>query len=283
VGLVDDALWCIESRLGDDLTLAEVARHCGASRHHLARAFAAATGRALIRHHRGRRLSEAARMLVRDGAGVLEVALAAGYGSHEAFTRAFKDAFGRTPKEVRAHGHVDDLALVEPLTMPSTRPVNLAEPRFAARDAFRVAGLAARYTFASNGGIPAQWRRFQPHIGHLPGQIGDVAYGVCRPADGAAFDYVCGVEIADVADLPPELTQLVVPAQRYAVFTHRGHVSGLRRTTQAIWNEVLPTAPYRVAAGPDFERYDARFDPESGRGVVEIWVPVTAGSATDPD
>lgn len=34
---------------------------------------------------------------------ILKVALDAGYGSHEAFTRAFCDLFGLTPKQVREH------------------------------------------------------------------------------------------------------------------------------------------------------------------------------------
>jgi AraC family transcriptional regulator len=283
MGLVEEAAWYIESRLGEELRLADVARHCGVSRHHLARTFVAATGRSVMRHHRERRLGEAARRLAGGGASVLEAALDAGYGSHEAFTRAFKEAFGHTPEAVRAQGHVGNLALVEPVTMPSIPAPDLDEPRFACRDAFRLAGLKQRYSFATNLAIPAQWRRFEPYIGHLDGQIGDTTYGVCCASDGDAFDYIAGVEVAEGAGLPPELSGVTIPAQRYAVFTHRGHVSGLRRTTQAIWDEVLPRAAFEVAAGPDFERYDARFDPPSGRGVVEIWVPVTAGSAAAPD
>jgi len=274
VGLIDEAAWCIESRLDRELGLADVARHCGVSRYHLARAFAAATGRSVIRYHRGRRLSEAARALAAGAPDVLQVALDAGYGSHEAFTRAFKEAFGRTPEAVRAQGHVANLALVEPLKMSSNPAVALGEPHLARRAAFRVAGLKARYSFATNLAIPAQWRRFEPYAGHVPGQVGGATYGVCCPGDGETFDDIAGVEVAAGADVPPELSCVAIPAQRYAVFTHRGHVSDLRRTTQAIWNDVLPRAAFRVALGPDFELYDTRFDPGSGRGVVELWIPI---------
>ena len=128
MGLVDDVSWCIESRLGEAVTLADLAARCGVPRHHLARAFVAATGCPVIRHYRGRCLTEAARTLAAGASSILEVALDAGYGSHEAFTRAFKDLFGCTPEEVRGRGHVDDLALVEPLAMPSTTDAAPGEP-----------------------------------------------------------------------------------------------------------------------------------------------------------
>ncbi|MGO8448238.1 helix-turn-helix domain-containing protein, partial [Rhizobium ruizarguesonis] len=45
---------------------------------------------------RGRRLSRAVPALLGSSSTILEVALCAGYGSHEAFTRAFRDQFART-------------------------------------------------------------------------------------------------------------------------------------------------------------------------------------------
>jgi len=54
---------------------------------------------------RVRRLSEAARALVGGAPEILTVALDSGNGSHEAFTRAFRDQFGVTPASVRAQRH----------------------------------------------------------------------------------------------------------------------------------------------------------------------------------
>ena len=70
---------------------------------------------------------------------------------------------------------------------------------------------------------------------------------------------------------------VAIPAGRYAVFTHRGHISDIRRTWYTIWNKALPDAGLTARQAPDFELYDRRFDPETGRGEVEIWVPVAAG------
>jgi len=58
------------------------------------------------------------------------------------------------------------------------------------------------------------------------------------------------------------------------VFTHKGHISTIRRTISTIWNNWLPSSGYTVADAPTFERYDEKFDPVSGNGGFEIWVPL---------
>ncbi|MDH6234579.1 putative transcriptional regulator YdeE [Mesorhizobium soli] len=89
-----------------------------------------------------------------------------------------------------------------------------------------------------------------------------------------SFEYICGVEVSDFSDISAELSRIRIPAHRYVVFTHRGHISTFRSTTYTIWNKYLPESGLEVADAPDFERYDERFDPESGFGEVEIWIPI---------
>ena len=60
----------------------------------------------------------------------------------------------------------------------------------------------------------------------------------------------------------------------YAVFTHAEHVSTIRGTMNAIWNSWLPTSGYQAADAPGLERYDEKFNPETGLGGFEIWIPV---------
>ena len=65
-----------------------------------------------------------------------------------------------------------------------------------------------------------------------------------------------------------------IPEQRYAVFTHADHVASIRRTVNAIWNQWLPASGLKAADAPNFERYDEAFDPATGNGGFEIWIPV---------
>jgi AraC family transcriptional regulator len=271
-----NALWFIESHLADALTLDEIARVAGVSRFHLVRAFGAATGCSVMRYVRARRLSEAARALAQGAPNILKVALEADYGSHEAFTRAFREHFRVTPEMVRSATSLDQLKLQEPILMDSTLIDNLQPPRFATAKALLVAGVGERFSHESGAGIPGLWQRFRQTVAHIPGRVGQVAYGVCCNGDDAGnFDYIAAIEVTDYSDLPREFSKVRIPEQRYAVFTHRDHVSTIRRTVSTIWNHWLPASGVKLADAPNFERYDTNFDPATGNGGFEIWVPVT--------
>jgi len=271
------ALWYIESHLGNELSLEEISSVAGVSRFHMVRAFAAATGFSVMRYVRARRLSEAARELARGAPDILSLALDADYASHEAFTRAFREYFGVTPEAVRAATSLDHLKLQEPILMQSSALDNLAPPRFEDSRAFLVGGIIGRFSHDNNAGIPLLWSRFHQESGSIPNRVGNVAYGVCCNGDDAGnFDYIAGLEVADFSDLPREFGRVRIPAQRYAVFTHADHISAIRRTVNTIWNHWLPNSGFRMADAPTFERYDERFDPKTGDGGLEIWVPLAA-------
>ncbi len=271
---IGKALWFIESHLAEDIALADVAAVAGLSRFHLVRAFGDATGHSVMRYVRGRRLTGAARALADGAPDILAVALDAGYGSHEAFTRAFRDQFGLTPEAVRTQRHTDNLKLVEPITMTTQPLADLDPPRFIDGRPMLMVGLLERFDYERRPGIPALWQRFVPWLGHLPGEVGGVTWGLMRNADDAAFDYMACVEVRDFSGLAAGLTRIRVEAQRYAVFAHHGHVSTLVTTFAAIWRQWLPESGLVPAEAPQFERYGPAFDQMTGMGDIEVWIPI---------
>ena len=270
------ALWFIESHLAEALTLDEVAAIGGVSRFHMVRAFAAATGLSVMRYVRARRLSEAARALAGGAPDILTLALEADYGSHEAFTRAFRDHFGVTPEAVRAAKRLDHIKLQEPILMDSTLTDNLQAPRFETSKPLLIAGIGERYqsrerrrhsrpvaalsairrrTFPAGSGM---WPTASAATATMP------AISTTSPASKCPTSPTCRANSASVR----------IPEQKYAVFTHRDHISTIRRTVNTIWNHWLPASGLKAADAPNFERYDDNFDPLTGNGGLEIWVPV---------
>jgi AraC family transcriptional regulator len=153
---------------------------------------------------RGRRLTEAARTLAGGAPDILAVALDAGYGSHEAFTRAFRDQFGLTPEVLCARGNLDNIKLMEPIKMDETLLTNLEPPRAENLKTLLIAGLSERYNSETCAGIPAQWQRFAPYLGHIPGQVGRTAYGVvCNSDDAGNTEYISGVELQGSGRVEP--------------------------------------------------------------------------------
>lgn len=158
----------------------------------------------------------------------------------------------------------------------------LSEPVFTQGRPLRIAGLRREYTFARRGTIHEQWRRFgERWFGRVPGSVGREAYGISLPpaADGFDFAYVCGVEVSDLALVPPELDRLEIPAHRQARFVHAGPVTELPATVEAVLAWLARSGlAVDAAARPDVptvvEWYGASFDPATGRGDMEVWVPV---------
>ena len=266
-------IWMIESRFGMPLSLDEMAAHAGVSRSHLSRIFPLATGTSISAYIRGRRLTEAAKSLAGGAPDILAVALDAGYGSHEAFTRAFRDQFNLTPEALRQRRSLDDLALVDPLPMEASVAVRLAPPVVEHRPTIRLAGLLERHDLSRGNTIPAQWQRFGPYLGNIHGAVGGATYGLIALIDGACCDYMTAVEIASSTEIPDELTVAEIPAQRVARLRHRGHITTIRSTIETIYREWLPTSGEEQADSYRFcEYYGADFNGATGLGTVEIWI-----------
>ena len=138
-----------------------------------------------------------------------------------------------------------------------------------------IAGLGERFTADTTQGIAALWQRFVPYIGRVPGQQGWETFGVCcNPQNDGSFEYIAGVLVNRTDDLPAGFTQQRLAAHRYAVFLHRGHISSIHETFNAIFQRWLPNAGLQGADAPEFERYSGDFNPMTGTGQVEIWVPL---------
>jgi AraC family transcriptional regulator len=274
---VAKTVWLLESRLFEPLSLDEVAMHAGLSPSHISRIFPAATGYSITGYMRARRLTEAARLLADGAPDILSVALQSGYGSHEAFTRAFRDQFGMTPDQVRRQRSLDQLTLVEPLPMDESLKIRLDAPVFDDHSEMVMAGLKVHQKMSAPNTLPLQWQEFQQHLGHIPGAIGRAAFGVIGNVgeDGDEYDYYTTVEIDGKGALPSDLITLKLPAQRFARFAHRGHISTIRSTIGAIFDK-WPMHPGVTSEGNFgfIEYYGPDFDPVTGSGTIEIWIAV---------
>lgn len=90
--------------LDEDVSLDALAGLAQLSKFHLHRLFLAASGETPKQFTLRLRLARAAAMLLARRDSVLDIALACGFQSHEAFTRAFRRAFGTAPRTYRARG-----------------------------------------------------------------------------------------------------------------------------------------------------------------------------------
>ena len=158
--------------------------------------------------------------------------------------------------------------------MNATLIANLEAPTLTRSEPLSLIGHSKTYTFAGSAEIPGQWQAFGPLIGTIPGQLDPATYGVIHGATDEGFDYLTGVAVTAKTAAPKGMTRLDLPARSYAVFRHPGHVSEIRQVCNTIWSEWLPASGHPVLEAPWFERYPEPFDPQTGLGGFEIWVPI---------
>jgi AraC family transcriptional regulator len=90
-----------DALFADPITLSELARAACLSPNHLLRSFRQLFGETPHQFLTRRRLEEAKRMLVREGASVTEICFAVGFESHGSFSSLFRRRFGVSPSEYR--------------------------------------------------------------------------------------------------------------------------------------------------------------------------------------
>jgi AraC-like DNA-binding protein len=99
--LVDEIDGCIRRQDDEKLTLKRLAEGMGYSESYVSRKFREISGMQLRDYMRYRKLAFALVQVRDTDKGLLDIALAYGFSSHEAFTRAFKEAYGIAPSEYR--------------------------------------------------------------------------------------------------------------------------------------------------------------------------------------
>ena len=101
---IEDVMRYIREHIGDPLDRETLAAVAGFSVPHFHRVFTAHVGESAIGYVRRLRLERAARKLRMGAVDITEVALAAGYDTHAAFSKAFKQQFGLSPSDFRQLG-----------------------------------------------------------------------------------------------------------------------------------------------------------------------------------
>ncbi|MEQ1506804.1 MAG: helix-turn-helix domain-containing protein [Myxococcota bacterium] len=273
----------VEARLDRRIALADVARAGGMSQWHFQRIFRSLTGETLKTYIRARRLSTAQEQLRTTDLRILDIALEAGFASQEAFARAFKQAFGSTPRVFRREGcggrFPKKLQIDEAYLRHLQANVSLA-PTIGRQPARWVVGLGTRFygvdSDKNNLGatLPALWGAFLPRLGEVRGGRAGVCFGVVIPTATDRLDYVAGIEVPGPGAAPPGMVAVRVPEATWASFTHAGPAQQVDRTVSYAYGTWLPRSGRRHTGGPDLEVYGASYHPTSPDSRLDYAVPV---------
>lgn len=275
----------VESHLDADIELADVARHAGLSQWHFQRIFKASTNETLKTYIRSRRLANALHKLLHSKRRILDIAVEAGYETHESFTRAFKASYGMTPKDYRQLGDkslfLNKVAFNEEYLRHLNQGVSL-EPTFIEQRPIRLVGLRTLYYGVDSeknniaNTLPKLWDDFLARLDEISERIPGTCYGVIQQAEESSdiLEYHAAIEVTKTIDVPDGMHEILIPSANYAVFDHLGKPQLLDSTVNYIYSSWLLSSQKRHSRGPDLEYYGDGFIPDSEHSLMQYAIPL---------
>ncbi|MEU6485559.1 AraC family transcriptional regulator [Streptomyces sp. NPDC046887] len=273
------------------LDAVEAARIAATSEYHFRRMFSALAGMPLSEYVRRRRLTIAGAEVLAGERTLLEVAVRYGYGSGEAFARAFRAVHGVGPGEARRTG-----AALRAQPRMSFRLVvegsSSMRYRIVEKDAFQLVGRKARVPLVHQGVNPAiaefirsLGQETLARIEALSDQEPSGLLGVSDQlspgrAEGTELDYHQAAAAGMGSPIPHDMSSLPVEPGTWAVFESSGPFP---KTLQTIWRDVFtqwfPSNPYESRPGP--ELLSVHLTENGTHADAALWIPVSR-TATAP-
>jgi AraC family transcriptional regulator len=283
--------------LDEALDLEPLAREAGLSPFHFHRVFRGMVSETPLELHRRLRLERAACSLLSEKLSVTAIAFGAGYETHEAFTRAFAARYGCAPSEFRRRRESDGPDCARPpqtelatrsgihFSPDASRPFTFTfldreqtmEAEITTQPELRVAALRhvgpynrISEAFGRLGGIAGRAGLMGPSTMMLA-----IYHDDPETTPEAELRSDAAVTLSATAPLPDGLTELRIPAGRYARATHKGPYEGLGDAWARLMGEWLPHSGHRVGDGVSFEVY--RNNPMTAKPselLTEMYVPL---------
>ncbi|WP_033281097.1 AraC family transcriptional regulator [Streptomyces sp. NRRL F-525] len=280
---LNQALDHLEASLDREVDVAEAARIAAVSEYHFRRLFSALAGMPLPVYVRRRRMTLAAAEVLAGERTLLDVAVRYGYGSGEAFARAFRSVHGIGPGEARREG-----ALLTAQPRMSFRVVvegsTTMRYRIVEREAFRIVGRKARVPLVHEGvnadaaaHLETLDERAIVRMKELSdlepeGILSAAVYLTDSREEGAEADYWIGVATGP-EPVVGDLDTLDVPAGTWAVFDNDGpYPSALQELWRDVFTQWFPSNPYTSRPGPELLRTRPVAIGEETHS--QLWIPV---------
>lgn len=284
IAALNDLVDVVESHLTDEISVAELSARHGTTEYHLRRMFSSLAGMPLSEYIRKRRMTVAASAVLAQEE-LLSVAVRFGYGSGEAFVRAFRSVHGAAPSDIRRDG--GPLRSQPQLRFRLTVEGNSSmHTRLIHQPGFRLIGHSVRVPLIHSGpnphihgfiaGLPAtEHARLKGLSNAEPGGLLQVSADVDQDyTEGSELTYLHGVAVTASTPTPSDLSGIEVAAGSWAVFRSEGpYPASLQETWAATATDWFPSNPWQLRPGPSLVAVLDR-SPDFSTATCELWLPV---------
>jgi AraC family transcriptional regulator len=290
----------IDAHLGDTLDVPQLANVANFSPFHFHRLFSVWMGETVGDYLRRRRLNIAAGMLVhRPQQSILDIAIEVGFGSAEAFSRAFRQNFKASPSDWRTNARKRSAQGQRQLP-PSRKDSN---PDQVAAKLFGNTADSTQLELVSNvlvAVLPpvrvAYFRKigpYGPEIGRLWHDVFLPWRAACGLVDAPCFGighddpeitapnncrYDACVQISPDYAPPRPACVAMLPGGKYAIATFNGHARKVATAWRDLLRSWLPNSSMQVDSRPFFEYYETPPDTAQLGGTFQckLCLPITS-------
>lgn len=275
-GRINRVVDFIGEHLDDELTLEQLSSVACFSKYHFHRLFTAYTGLSLKQYIKWLRLKRAAhQLIVEREKTIIEIALDAGFESHESFTRAFKQICGENPSDFRLKSSWHTWE-EPPYSLPTrgTKTMNVIIKELPAR---RLAMLEHHGDPKKLGESVSQliaWAKAQPiDIKPKPGEAFGFGYTDPKEVPAEEFRFGLAITVPEQLKLDGEIIEKQLSAGRYAVISHKGPREDINEKIYWLYRDWLPASKEELGDLPCIFCY-YNFDHEVAETelLTEVWL-----------
>lgn len=240
---IDKVIEYIGKHLDEKLSLTQLSDIACFSKYHFHRLFTTYTGLSLQQYIRWLRLKRAAhQLIIYKDKSIINIAIDAGFESHEAFSRVFKQTCGLSPSEFREAQSWHSWEQ-PPYTLPKQDEItmNVTIKQMNARRLAVVEHRGSPNLVGESVNKLISWAKAQPiNLKPTAGEAFGFGYDDPKLTPANEFRFDLAITVPENLVLKGDIVEKHLPAGRYAVAMHKGSRDNIGETIYGMYREWLP-------------------------------------------
>lgn len=280
--LILSSIKIIENNLRSKISVLDISKELGFSFYYYCRLFKSITGFSPKSYILARKITESITDLIETDIRIIDLALEFGFGSSEAYTRAFYKIINKNPSEIRKEGTINRQLLLQQITDNKLKKFEHAldkEPEIVSLDEIKLVGIPFYYDLSMGNDLTEHWSLLTQNLSVItnvkkPIEFYQLQFWFPDQDNDSIYFYVA-VAVDSLELIPIQLTAKTIPAQTYFKFRHKGLANQVGHTYRYIYDEWLPATDYKLPGHFNFEYYgDEHLGPYNESSISEIYIPI---------
>lgn len=282
--VIEKSLYYIESHIEKNISVDNISKTVGYSPFHFARIFSENTGLTLGAYIKNKELNIASKQLIDTDNKILDISIASGYQSHEAFSRAFKRHLGSTPylyRKRKQKYYMFDDTIVNKQTFQHLEKHFSLVPEIRNTCNIDVLGIPVTTNLLNNQ-LVSYWKQLIDFKQSSFPAKNSKKYAICinqnpiidSQGDSSFSQFLCFERKDDDTNNSHPFQQETIVGGKYALFKHIASPQSLNLSYDFIWKIWIHASKYTFDdTRRSFELYSEQYS-NTESDPIFIYIPI---------